>query len=409
MAELGTFAPIIAGGGILDQVFSYANPVLYMGTTGSPVTTLVMGNGDTAVTPAAKVIRFTNASGANNAAANATIQAPLSTGNATPGALVLSVGIQVAGSSSTLQTAVTALSITSTTAAAVPLLNIPTGKMGFGTTPGTTAAINVDSASYAGIIGNFVNGAYQGQIQLTAGGGFRMWGVAGGATVSFGFANEAKWNVTGAAGISELLSTQNTARIVMGATNGIAFRNAANSADRLVITDAGTSAILSDGTQSGFIATSGLSGERTAGAIFGGASTSNGSWLTNGGSSSAGTLVGMTYLNTTDGQRSALEVAAVAGTGVFGSLKLMRSGGNVVIGGTAAGTTSNGVLAFSILATEPTATVDLVHIFGFDRAAGARAFACYQEAAIIAVGGAATNEWPVRLNGVNYMVQLRAA
>lgn len=68
------------------------------------VTTLVLG-GDTQDATEDKLIRFANASAlANNPGSNARIQAPLSTGNATPGALQIRCGI-VGASGGTLQTA----------------------------------------------------------------------------------------------------------------------------------------------------------------------------------------------------------------------------------------------------------------------------------------------------------------
>jgi hypothetical protein len=106
--RVGGGGPIIVGGNVIDSVFSYVNPTLYMGQPSYPVTTLVIGNGATAVTPAAKQISFTNASGVDNAAGNATIQAPLSTGAATPAQLLFSVGA-LAASGASVQTATTVL------------------------------------------------------------------------------------------------------------------------------------------------------------------------------------------------------------------------------------------------------------------------------------------------------------
>ena len=84
----------IVGGGVIDGgVFSYVNPTLYMGQPLYPVTTLVMGNGDTAATPAAKTVRFTNGSGVDNAAGALTIIAPRSTGAATPADLIFQTGV----------------------------------------------------------------------------------------------------------------------------------------------------------------------------------------------------------------------------------------------------------------------------------------------------------------------------
>lgn len=140
---------ITIGGGGVDLG---AN-IMQLGAASTPIVTWVLGAGDTIAAPAAKTIRFTNASGTDNAAGNVTHIAALSSGNATPGRYIIQVGLQVAGSSSTLQTATTALSITSTTASARPLLQVATGTMQFGTSPTATAAIEIDTATaiYSGI------------------------------------------------------------------------------------------------------------------------------------------------------------------------------------------------------------------------------------------------------------------
>lgn len=90
--------------------------VLQFGGPSASYDVIVLGAGDTIATPSAKGFRFTNGSGADNAAGNFTLQAPLSTGNATPASIILTVGVQVAGSSSTLQTATAALTLANATA-----------------------------------------------------------------------------------------------------------------------------------------------------------------------------------------------------------------------------------------------------------------------------------------------------
>lgn len=90
--------------------------VLQLGTNGTQITTTIIGMGDTIVNPPAQLVRFTNASGADNAALPVTIQAALSTGNALPGTLVLAVGAQVAGSSAVVQTAGAGLTVSHTAA-----------------------------------------------------------------------------------------------------------------------------------------------------------------------------------------------------------------------------------------------------------------------------------------------------
>lgn len=90
--------------------------VLQLGAANTPIITTIIGAGNTIASPVAKLVRFTNASGTDNAANPVTIQAALSSGNALPGTLVLSVGQQVAGSSATLQTAGAGLTLSHTTA-----------------------------------------------------------------------------------------------------------------------------------------------------------------------------------------------------------------------------------------------------------------------------------------------------
>lgn len=84
--------------------------IAQIGTPGTPITTFVLGAGDTAVSPGARTVRFTNASGTNVAAGNVTFIAPLSTGNATPANILFQVGTAGA-SGATLQTASTVLTL----------------------------------------------------------------------------------------------------------------------------------------------------------------------------------------------------------------------------------------------------------------------------------------------------------
>lgn len=202
---------------------------------------------------------------------------------------------------------------------------------------------------------------------------------------------------------SELVSSAVTARIVGGATNGLAIRNAANTRDNFVVSDAGDTAILSNGTTTARLQAAAASGEMTvAGARVGGGV--GGLWMFSV-TGIAAELIGATYFD--GGQyRSAWQVPNTAGPS-FSALALMRSGGNVVVGGTAAGATASGVLAFAGTSVEPTTTVDLVQCYGHDRSAGNRQFACFQEAAIAAgIAVASTHKWPLRLNGVDYFVLL---
>ena len=70
-----------------------ATPTLELGTAALPITTVIIGNGDTAISPAARTLRFTNASGVDNEAGAVTEQLPFSTGTKIGGAYHLVVGL----------------------------------------------------------------------------------------------------------------------------------------------------------------------------------------------------------------------------------------------------------------------------------------------------------------------------
>lgn len=145
-----------------------------------------------------------------------------------------------------------------------------------------------------------------------------------------------KWRIPSeAAGTSTFLSVETTARLVGGSLNGWSLRNSSNVRDNLLLSDAGNSAIMSDGTRSGGL-TLGAQGANEFPAngviyissplatMFSGVYTG----------SQAGSYAGILYRDTTAGiVRSAAEVAVVAG---FGTLDLMKSGGDVRIGRNAA-------------------------------------------------------------------------
>lgn len=92
-----------------------ANTLVFGGTGGAQITTIVMGRGDTGTVDNI-LYRQTNATGADAAGGKVTLQAGLGTGNATAGQLALTTGDQVTGSSSTLQTATDKLLIYGTSA-----------------------------------------------------------------------------------------------------------------------------------------------------------------------------------------------------------------------------------------------------------------------------------------------------
>ncbi len=83
---------------------------LTIGAALSDVRTVLLGRGDTAATPAARLFRWTNASGVDNAAGHVTWRAPLSTGAAAPAKHIFEVGA-AHGSDGVLQTPFTILEL----------------------------------------------------------------------------------------------------------------------------------------------------------------------------------------------------------------------------------------------------------------------------------------------------------
>lgn len=201
--------------------------------------------------------------------------------------------------------------------------------------------------------------------------------------------------------ITEFVAGQATARLIGGSTNGWAFRNSANTNDNFLIADAGTSWALQNGSSQTASLT--LSRSFSAGDYTSQIATL---WRTGGSAFSLLSLhadttvpVAISYrVSGTNAFYTAAEVVGVAAG--FGTFALMRAGGNVVIGGTAAGATASGTLAFGTTnGTSPSATVDLVHLYGKDISAGNRALAIYQEAAPYAgVAVASTTKVPCIVN-----------
>ena len=104
---------IILASGLASAV---AN-VCWIGGPGLDIQLVRIGQGATVASPALRTIHFTNALGVDNAAGDIRIEAPRSSGNATPSSLVFRVGVQVAGSSATLQTQADVLTLSNTLAA----------------------------------------------------------------------------------------------------------------------------------------------------------------------------------------------------------------------------------------------------------------------------------------------------
>ena len=130
----------MAGG---DRIVMFGGNVV-----GNDMRTMIFGGGDTAVTPATRTWRFTNGSGANDAAGSIIYIAPRSTGNAVAGAHIFQVGLPAA-SSSTVQVATEVLRL-SATAAGGPLVTLPGGAQ----FAATGAALTNYAAAAAGTLTN---------------------------------------------------------------------------------------------------------------------------------------------------------------------------------------------------------------------------------------------------------------
>jgi len=135
-------------------------------------------------------------------------------------------------------------------------------------------------------------------------------------------------------GIAEFVFGQATARIVGGATNGLAIRNSANARDNWSVNDAGTFLTQTSATFSAIQILSATAGEGANGLILRGNNSSTNVNIQAGDSGTVGLKLVCTYFDGTQ-TRSALEFANVAAG--FGALALMRSGGTVTINGAAPG------------------------------------------------------------------------
>lgn len=209
------------------------------------------------------------------------------------------------------------------------------GVVSLGASPPASGAIRVDAASYGNRVLSMTNAPMNAYLELTNTNAFRVMG--GGSTyIMLGANGLNKWRVySEAAGIATLGSEEATARIIGGVTNGLAIRNSANTRDNFAITDAGTAAVLNDGTNTAAMSTTTASGETYAGAIFRSSGSGQSATLTS--NTGTGSYAAITYYNNTTAlYQSALEIQRVASG--FGTLALMKSGGAVVIGTDPGGT-----------------------------------------------------------------------
>lgn len=226
------------------------------------------------------------------------------------------------------------------TAGVFTAITLLAGMINMGPAPLSTAAINIDGSAY-GSRGVSYKGTGGTNGYFGGSGNFEV-GTTNNSVVQFVTNTVTRWSVGTSAAASELIAVQGTARVVMGATNGVAFRDNTNTADRFTFSNDGTSY-----TQASAVSTYALTLDR---AFSTGDYTSGVATL----SRSGGTMpfqgifansitepAGIGYRNATDNSFfTAAEIAGVTGAGVKGSLLLMKAGGDVSVGPTAAHATN---------------------------------------------------------------------
>ena len=112
--------------------------------------------------------------------------------------------------------------------------------LALGTTPGTTAAINVDAGVYSDIALNVKSANGTRSVRLIVANNNIAFGDTSGNFFNLMANNLNKWTISpDAAGTATLTSAETTARIVGGSVNGLAIRNSGNTVDNLQMTDAG--------------------------------------------------------------------------------------------------------------------------------------------------------------------------
>lgn len=309
-------------------------------------------------------------------------------------------------SSLTVTTALSAATMAFTTS-----LTSAAGKIAMGASPLSSAdgAIHIDAQTYTAIAMKVVNAETVTPVTFVV-------DVPNNATILMntsehplllGTGGVGRLTINGASAgtaITEVASSQATFRLIGGSTNGVAIRDSNGVRDNFRVFNSGSQATLYDGTRTLDLQVLAAQGEGTSGAYLQANTVGHdGVWLA-GRASGTTSKVGALYYNGTQ-LTSAWEVVNVSSG--FGTLALMKSGGNAVIGGTAAGATANGTLAFSVQGTSPSATVDLVHLYGLDISAGNRSLAIYQECPVNAAAAvASTHRLPVTINGTQYAILL---
>jgi hypothetical protein len=207
------------------------------------------------------------------------------------------------------------------------------GYIALGASPPAIGAIRVDAGSYSNVVAQFSNGSTTAIGGFTVAAGlFRVQALSSAALILQANAIS-KWSIdANSAGTAQFTSQEATARIIGGATNGLAIRNSGNTRDNFRVYDDGSIAHLQGATYGVQLANFGAGGEQGAGGVIRG--VGGGLAIVPDNGPTAGLKAQVCYYNGTQ-YYSALEVANVASG--FGTLNLMKSGGQVAIG-TASGT-----------------------------------------------------------------------
>lgn len=218
---------------------------------------------------------------------------------------------------------------------------IPIGKIGMGTTPGTGGGLNVDANSYGSVAVSVTSsGTETGRLSADASNFYVYASTSKGLKL---YSNGiTKWTIVSeAAGTSTFTSESATARIVGGATNGLAIRNSGNTRDNFVVSDDGNTIAFSGATYGFSIVLNAAVNEIGAGVFLRGSNAASGIFLHPSTNTGAGIRAGIAYYTGTGATYySAAEVANVASG--FGTLALMKSGGSTTVAQGGVGTGAAG-------------------------------------------------------------------
>lgn len=209
----------------------------------------------------------------------------------------------------------------------------PAGIAQFGTSSGSTAAVNVDASSYSNHALNLVNGVTGFVIDVVAATNVQM-GTTNNNNLAFQVNAERKWNMTNdGSGISTLSSAQVTAKYIGGSTNGNAWWNSANTRANFTVADNGVTASWQSASSTYQLQLDRVfsAGDYTAGVV---------TLARNAGTVNfQGLFANSTTENAGIGYRDVAANAFWSAVEIFGTasgkgvLSLMKSGGNIAVGG----------------------------------------------------------------------------